>query len=738
MKSIFSKILISFFMLGIFLVPVSGNFNLKNNGNHVFLESNPGLNIAEAFPAPNWPSPWEAIFGIVAKVAGTVIKSILNLIFIILSQIAYFSAKILDFFIFYSLKSDAYRSTFVEAAWGTLRDVANIFFLLGLLYVAIQIVLDIHVSEKKKMIGNIIIMALLVNFSLFATQVVIDTSNVLARVFYNQIESVDETGKKIPKEKEKDVPKSLTLGLVDAFDPQSILGKNQTEIKYEVLTLFALIIVLGYLCYMFLSVSFLFIGRVVSLWIAMIFAPIAFVTRAIGVKIPTLSWGEWLENLIKSAMMAPIFIFFIYVILLLSKWLATLQNDIRLSDSAGDQTVLNLMNMIIPFAIIFTLLMKAKSLAVKYSGDMGQTLSKVGPALGGLALGGAALGTAALGRQSLGRISAKLSNRDGALEYANQRKTYRESVTHWEANGKQGNRPKWEDHKATYNAANPNNQLPKDLWTKLGGRINATQLKTKEVDHAKHEVDDIKKKEGLEGKADWQLSAIEKKKLQDRFTKEKKSDIQGDIRSGIADLHAYKYNADGTYALNSNGEKILENRGKIGDSAYKAGERKNITDMIKSKKEAGDLTARGALSKQGEAKANDLLNARLNESMNESTKVVSKEKFEHLKSESKEKVSVFDRVGAKTTSGGYDIRDIAPDIKKVSGWSKLAVGILAGIAVSLRSGIKTMNMNPGKGQGDLFNDISSIVAAALKNAASGAGVKVAENSKDNHGGGGHH
>ncbi len=742
MRNIFSKILISFFMLGIFLVPISANLNLQNAlSPSVEIQTN----TAEAWWGPGvsaaaiWNSLVKPIGEGIGWTVAQVIKAFLFLIFQALALLASILADILDFFIFYSIGSDVYRSTFVEAAWGTVRDVANIFFLLGLLYVAIQIVLDIGVSEKKKMIGNIIVMALLVNFSLFATQVVIDASNIVARVFYNQIESVDSTGKKLPEGKY--LPKAVTVSLVSTFDPNKIIS-DQSSVYMDVLAYLIMVGIVGYMCYLFLVMTFLFVGRIVSLWVAMIFGPIAFMSRALGITaLEDLSWKNWLHNLINSAMMAPLFIFFLYIILLLGKWIETLKKDIVIFSGQGDP-FMAFITVLIPMAIIFTLLTKAKSLAIKYSGDIGKSLSSVGPALAGLALGGAALGTAALGRQSLGRISAKLSNRDGALEYANQRKTYRESVTHWEANGKQGNRPKWEDHKATYNAANPNNQLPKDFWTKLGGRINATQLKTKEVDHAKHEVDDIKKKEGLEGKADWQLSAIEKKKLQDRFTKEKKSDIQGDIRSGVADLHAYKYNADGTYALNSKGEKILENRGKIGDSAYKASERKNITDMIKSKKEAGDLTASGALSKQGEAKANDLLNARLNESMNESTKVVSKEKFEHLKEESKEKVSVFDRVGAKTTSGGYDIRDIAPDIKKVSGWNKLAVGILAGIALSLRSGIKTMNMNPGKGQGDLFNDISSIVAAALKNAASGVGVKVADSHNDDHGhgggGGGHH
>ncbi len=746
MRNIFSKILISFFMLGIFLVPVSANLNLQNAlSPSVEIQTN----TAEAWWGPGVSA--EAIWNSLVKPVGEgigwtvaqVIKGFLFLIFQALALLASILADILDFFIFYSIGSDVYRSTFVEAAWGTVRDVANIFFLLGLLYVAIQIVLDIGVSEKKKMIGNIIVMALLVNFSLFATQVVIDASNIVARVFYNQIESVDSKGKELPEGKY--LPKSVTVSLVSTFDPNKIIS-DQSSVYMDVLAYLIMVGIVGYMCYLFLVMTFLFVGRIVSLWVAMIFGPIAFMSRALGITaLEDLSWKNWLHNLVNSAMMAPLFIFFLYIILLLGKWIETLKKDVVIFSGQGDP-FLAFISVLIPMAIIFTLLTKAKSLAVKYSGDIGKSLSSVGPALAGLALGGAALGGAALGRQGLGRLSAKLSNKEGALEYANQRKSYRENVTHWEATGKQGAKPKWEDHKAAYNAANPNNQLPKDFWTKLGGRINATQLKTKDVDHAKHEVDDIKKKEGLEGKADWQLSAIEKKKLQDRFTKEKKSDIQGDIRTATADLHAYKYDNQGNYVLDQSGNKILENRGKIGENKYKADERKSISDMVKNQNAAGDTTkdknGNTILTKQGDAKVNDLLNARLNESMNESTKIVSKEKFEHLKEESKEKVSVFDRVGAKATSGSYDIRNIAPDMKKVSGWNKLAVGILAGIALSLRSGIKTMNVNPGKGQGDLFNDISSIVAAALKNAASGVGVKVADSHKDDHGhgggGGGHH
>ena len=59
-------------------------------------------------------------------------------------------------------------------------------FILVLLYVAIQTILGLS-HETKTVIINVIIMALLINFSMFFTKVVIDSSNILALVFYNKL-----------------------------------------------------------------------------------------------------------------------------------------------------------------------------------------------------------------------------------------------------------------------------------------------------------------------------------------------------------------------------------------------------------------------------------------------------------------------------------------------------------------------------------------------------------------------
>ncbi len=69
----------------------------------------------------------------------------------------------------------------INIAWSTIRDLGNIIFIFMLLWVSIMNILQM--GDAKKFIPTLIIAALLVNFSLFFTKVIIDTSNIVAVQF---------------------------------------------------------------------------------------------------------------------------------------------------------------------------------------------------------------------------------------------------------------------------------------------------------------------------------------------------------------------------------------------------------------------------------------------------------------------------------------------------------------------------------------------------------------------------
>ena len=69
-----------------------------------------------------------------------------------------------------------------------LSDLANICFIFLLVYAGIRLILGVGKFNAKSMIVNVILMAVLINFSLFFTKIIIDAGNITARIFYNAIE----------------------------------------------------------------------------------------------------------------------------------------------------------------------------------------------------------------------------------------------------------------------------------------------------------------------------------------------------------------------------------------------------------------------------------------------------------------------------------------------------------------------------------------------------------------------
>lgn len=326
------------------------------------------------------------------------------------AAIARVAGEFLDFFVYYSTNSSSYTNDFVKQGWGAVRDVANIFFIIALLYVAIKTILGLNVTDNKKLISAVIIVALVINFSLFTTKLVIDGSNILAKVFYNNITSKDASAPKVNGELQDSEAgvggqKTISVGLVDKFNPVELITQPVYDANAYTFIFMTLIIaaILLYMTYIFFSVALLFVGRVVSLWISMIFSPIAFISYSVPFDIPGFGHKEWWKNLIENAMLAPLFIFFLYIIVLFTKFLTDIISYADNPNLTGMENIMqHLMSVIIPFAIIFMLLTMAKKLAVEYSGKMGKAITSIGAMAGGLALGAATGGAALAGRVALG------------------------------------------------------------------------------------------------------------------------------------------------------------------------------------------------------------------------------------------------------------------------------------------------------------------------------------------------
>lgn len=364
-------------------------------------------------------------FGGEGTFVGCIAQGIYYVIFVPTSWLFGGAGQFFDWMFDYSVDSASYKTSFVSEGWKIVRDLCNIFFIFILLYVAFSLILGLGNAKAKEMIVNVIIIGLLINFSMFFAKVVIDSGNILARVFYNS-----ETLREKAGNEKLDNEISLSSGIVDIVNPQKII-KNASKVTVEdpltekkenagedgtknlgtggfiLVTILASVInIIG--IFVFISVALIFVARTIGLYFIMIFAPFAFLSYTIPAlkKIKMLGWDSWLNDLVSLSFVAPLFMFMLYLIILFAE---KGFGDIVQEQNTGTLFVLSVM---IPFILIAVMLLMAKKLAKDYSGSIGQAVVKGVNTVAGVA-GGVALGAGAItARQTVGRGSAWMGRQD--------------------------------------------------------------------------------------------------------------------------------------------------------------------------------------------------------------------------------------------------------------------------------------------------------------------------------------
>ena len=250
-------------------------------------------------------------------ISGTVIETILatigNVIMVLVSKILWLAGILLN----YSLKWTLNISALVEQipaitlAWKTVRDFATMFFIFLIIYQAISMILGLDGLGTKKLLVNIVIAGLLINFSLFFTKVIIDASNVIALQFYNAM-TPDKTCADgclsdifmqqlwIQTTLDYNQPTQLAGGAPTGIVPKSIF---MTTIMGSIVMLIA--------AFIFFAAACLFAIRIVVLIILMALSPLAYIG---GILPGTKSYADqWWDTLNNQAIFAPAYLLVTYI-----------------------------------------------------------------------------------------------------------------------------------------------------------------------------------------------------------------------------------------------------------------------------------------------------------------------------------------------------------------------------------------------------------------------------------------
>lgn len=312
----------------------------------------------------------------------------------------------------------------VDDAWKTIRDVANMGFIFILLYAAIQTILGIG-SDTKKLIVNIVVVAILINFSLFFTKVVIDSSNVLSTFFYDAIApgSLTESAPNTGLSNKLMQPLKLT-SIWNNKDIEVLAGKKTITIGVmgTILSLIA--------AFVFFAVAVMLVIRFVVLIFVLILSPLAF----IGYILPQLKTykDQWIEALMGQAFFAPIYFMLTWIVIKISTGIiespagkimetgsfATAFTGIVGADGNALPPPLSSIAILMNFIIVIVFLIASLIIAKKWADKAGHGVPGLTKWATGLA-GGATLGMAGrLGRGTIGRAGAAVGDNEGLKERA--------------------------------------------------------------------------------------------------------------------------------------------------------------------------------------------------------------------------------------------------------------------------------------------------------------------------------
>ncbi len=215
----------------------------------------------------------------------------------------------------------------VKTGWMIVRDVCNNFFIIILMVIAVATILRIKTYHYKELLTQLLVMAVLINFSKMFVGIMVDFSTLLMHFFAGPLESLGEGV----------VLAALGLGELYKMSEEGGVSLDDfgdwTVIKSLIFALILSVVALVVIA----CIVIILVYRIVMLWLLTILSPAAFLLTTFpqGKKYA----GQWWDNFTKNLVVGPVMLFFLYLSFTAG---AVDLNKPRSSDADGGQITNNI------------------------------------------------------------------------------------------------------------------------------------------------------------------------------------------------------------------------------------------------------------------------------------------------------------------------------------------------------------------------------------------------------------
>lgn len=369
-------------------------------------------------PVPTTETSWTIRIGQYIGYAILGIASMITYIggFLLDQSLGYFVLNIRDL-----IHGSGFNDT-LTTMWSLLRDICNLAFIFGFIYVGIKLIIDADDSFTKRQLASIIIGALLINFSLFFVKIVIDVSNYIAVEVYNTLTIAPAASSTGTTQVNIAAKFASLLGISGYFGPPkpddfaNITGAGGLSFYFMGAIM---LIVAGFVL---AAGAILLVIRFVALVLLMIFSPLLF---AATVFPATAHYAEELwHKLFNYSFFAPAYLFLLFLSIKVLEAFSTQINPDGKTLSMGVSTP-DSFAVVLNFIVVIMFLILTLQASIKFGiagGDKALSIGKDLRNRGQRALGSGTFGLgAATMRATIGRGASALSERDKLKDKASQK-----------------------------------------------------------------------------------------------------------------------------------------------------------------------------------------------------------------------------------------------------------------------------------------------------------------------------
>ncbi len=418
-NSFYKKAFLDILLLVVFLAPASVSIFEQNTQTAHFetfsIEKNVALSAGFGNPA-NAKSPPIGITDVVGGIGDwlwdPIVKAFGNLILSTAAFATWFGGMLLDIslnnlvFGMGSAINNGPLGGTINIAWSLIRDICNLAFIFGFIYVGIRTILDPDHADTKRFVSRIIIGALLINFSLFFVKVIVDFANFTSFQIYTSL--ANGTG---------NISSTIIdmLGVVTFYDVSNgeIIQKLADKPTFWFYAFGAIFLLIT--AFVFVAASILLIVRFVALILIMVFSPILFAATVFPQTAHFASdlWGK----LVSYAFFAPVYLLLTLISLTLLQGLNVRGSGSFSNLLASETLAANQFGVVLNFCIIIFFMIASLTIARRMGiegGDFAVSKTKmlIGASTAGLA--------ARAGRATVGRYSYNKSQDQNLKDRAAQ------------------------------------------------------------------------------------------------------------------------------------------------------------------------------------------------------------------------------------------------------------------------------------------------------------------------------